>query len=186
MKSLSKRIAEDMAKQTASRLTNRAAFLVARSDVEQALDDGWPVKDIWRTLYEEKKISFGYHAFCRYVNRLIVGRRLKVGGDMLPEEKEKGNLKPDQANVDSVDKASAGMRNFDSAPEVNTVQNNQPRGPSQQMGHKPAIHTLLTGGQSRSDTVKDFAQLVSQLPEDTFFIVRVLVPPGTEATFLTH
>jgi hypothetical protein len=41
----------------------------------------------------------------------------------------------------------------------------------QQMGHDLVIHTVITGGQALLDTVNGFAQLVSQFPEEAFFIV---------------
>ena len=34
--------------------------------------DGWNVMSIWETLHEEGKVSFGYEAFRKYVNRLIL------------------------------------------------------------------------------------------------------------------
>lgn len=71
-KSLSERIAQRMSTKEPSRTgKNRASFLAVREDVQQALDDGWPVKVIWDTLCEEGKIEFGYGAFISYVNRLI-------------------------------------------------------------------------------------------------------------------
>lgn len=71
-KSLSERIAERVqARKLSKNGKNRAVFLALRSDVKQALDDGWPIKTIWETLYEEGKIAFGYDAFIGYVNRLI-------------------------------------------------------------------------------------------------------------------
>lgn len=72
-KSLSVRIAERVTKQRAStRELNRAVFLALRHEIHQAMDDGWPVATIWRTLKEEKKITFSYQAFRGYVNKLVV------------------------------------------------------------------------------------------------------------------
>ena len=72
-KSLSERIAERATKGKPSRnAQNRAAFLAARAEVTQALDDGWPVKSVWETLHEEGKVTFSYQAFRGYVNRLIL------------------------------------------------------------------------------------------------------------------
>jgi len=34
--------------------------------------DGWNVMSIWETLHEEGKVNFGYEAFRKYVNRLIL------------------------------------------------------------------------------------------------------------------
>lgn len=74
-KSLSQRIAERSLKKAPSRnAQNRATFLAVRSDIKQALDDGWPVKSIWEILHEEGKINFSYQAFRGYVNRLILSQ----------------------------------------------------------------------------------------------------------------
>jgi hypothetical protein len=72
--SLSERIADAVKKKpTLSRsVQNRAAFIILRTDIKQALDDGWTVKRIWETLCEEGKIDFGYTAFVGYTNRLIL------------------------------------------------------------------------------------------------------------------
>ncbi|MDD2660669.1 MAG: TraK family protein [Methylococcales bacterium] len=50
---------------------NRAAFLALRDEIKESLSDRWSIKIIWETLYEEKKISFSYQAFRKYVNQLI-------------------------------------------------------------------------------------------------------------------
>lgn len=81
-KGLSVRIAERAKKQRASkREQNRAVFLALRQEIHQAMDDGWPVATIWRTLREEKKIEFSYQAFRLYVNKLV---RKQAGESILP------------------------------------------------------------------------------------------------------
>ena len=71
-KSLSQRIADRMSKKPASAGgQNRAAFLALKPDIEDALADRWPVKNIWETLYAEGKIRFSYQSFRKYVNTLI-------------------------------------------------------------------------------------------------------------------
>lgn len=40
-----------------------------------------------------------------------------------------------------------------------------------EMGHELVIHTVITGGQALLDTVNGFAQLASQLPTNTCFVV---------------
>jgi len=73
--SLSERIAARAANSKPSRRArNHAAFLVLRSEVEQALDDGWPIKTIWATLHQEGKVTFNYETFRGYANRLILSR----------------------------------------------------------------------------------------------------------------
>lgn len=76
MKSLSDRIAEKAQKQMPDqKAKNRAAFLVHRDEIRQALDDHWSVKMIWTTLRDEGKVSFSYQAFIGYVKRLITNQR---------------------------------------------------------------------------------------------------------------
>ena len=48
---------------------NLAQFLAARSDIDAALAEGWPVRGIWELLTEEGRISFGYAWFAKYVRR---------------------------------------------------------------------------------------------------------------------
>lgn len=68
---------------------NRAIFLALRPDIKQALGDGWSIKSIWETLYEEGKVAFGYDAFRRYTKRLIL---LPASLSLTPEH-------PGQSNV---------------------------------------------------------------------------------------
>ena len=70
---LSARIAERVKTHPASpRERNRAVFLALLPDIRQALDEGWAVITIWRTLHAEQKIGFSYQAFRLYVNKLIL------------------------------------------------------------------------------------------------------------------
>jgi|SRR5690349_7669524 hypothetical protein len=74
-KTLSERVAMRAAKKKPSkRAVNRGAFLALRSEVKQALDDGWPVKTIWETLQDEGLITFSYQSFRGYANRLILSQ----------------------------------------------------------------------------------------------------------------
>jgi hypothetical protein len=41
----------------------------------------------------------------------------------------------------------------------------------QNMGHKLVVHTIVTGGQALLDTINGFAQLVTQFPNETSFVV---------------
>lgn len=71
-KDLSARIAERVKKQRiSSRDQNRAVFLALRQEIAQAMQDGWSVMTIWRTLKDEGKITFSYQAFRLYVNKLV-------------------------------------------------------------------------------------------------------------------
>jgi hypothetical protein len=109
-KGLSARVAERTGRKTPSRYgKNSAAFLAVRDDVKQAIDDGWPVKEIWRTLFEERKVSFSYEAFRKYVIRLIDGKT----GQTRVTRKEERSSQLGQINGNSADKTSTtGIRNF--------------------------------------------------------------------------
>lgn len=50
---------------------NRAKFLAVKSDVTEALAEGWPVTQIWEALVEEGRIDFSYQWFAKYVRDLI-------------------------------------------------------------------------------------------------------------------
>ncbi|NGZ95623.1 MAG: hypothetical protein CV089_05750 [Nitrospira sp. WS110] len=70
---LSARIAEHVKTHPASpRERNRAVFLALLPEIRQALDEGWSVITIWRTLHAEQKVTFSYQAFRLYVNKLIL------------------------------------------------------------------------------------------------------------------
>jgi hypothetical protein len=116
-KSLSERIAERMkAREPSGPGKNRAAFLALRGDVKTALDDGWPVKVIWETLYEEGKITFKYDAFIGYVERLI--RTVEAPAPPAAPGAAKGDkpkpaTKGKQADQPNTEKSPLGGFNFD-------------------------------------------------------------------------
>ena len=102
-KTLSSRIAERTGLKNPVRgAKNRAAFLAVRLDVQEALNDGWPVKTIWETLFEEGKITCSYQAFRGYVNRLILSNtdspknKKPASVDSVPIDPEQVN-KPNQS-----------------------------------------------------------------------------------------
>lgn len=75
MKSLSERIAERARdKAVVTPHSNRAVVLALRSDIQQAVNDGWSVLAIYQTLHEEGQLTFSYQAFRRYVNQLLPDR----------------------------------------------------------------------------------------------------------------
>lgn len=73
MRTLSERIAERIqnkpAASTAAR--NRSTFLSLRKEIQQAYTDGWSLRAIWKTLFDEGRISFTYQAFRRYARQLV-------------------------------------------------------------------------------------------------------------------
>jgi len=71
-KNLSDRItARVHAQKPTGLVKNRSQFLAIQSDIRQAINDGWPIKVIWETLQDERKITFSYQTFTQYVNRYI-------------------------------------------------------------------------------------------------------------------
>ena len=58
---------------------NRARFLVVRGQVQSALDDGWSVLAIYKTLYRDGAVQCSYQAFRRYVKELT--RKEAIGFD---------------------------------------------------------------------------------------------------------
>lgn len=49
---------------------NRAAFNAVREDILAALDAHYAMKTIWKNMHADKRISFGYDSFRRYVQQL--------------------------------------------------------------------------------------------------------------------
>ena len=71
-KPLEDRIAERIAREgPQNRQAQRAAFLALKEEIGHAIDAGWTVKDIWKTLQVEGRIQVSYQAFNAYVNRFI-------------------------------------------------------------------------------------------------------------------
>ena len=50
------------------RAHNRVVLLALRSDITEALSQGWSMMSIWQTLYDEHKISCCYDVFRRFVH----------------------------------------------------------------------------------------------------------------------
>jgi hypothetical protein len=75
MKRLSERIADSALKNSDGRNDrNRAAFILVRSDVSKAVDDGYSLLSIWETLHEEGRIQYTYQTFRRYARVLLSPR----------------------------------------------------------------------------------------------------------------
>ena len=55
-----------------------AGLVAARDDVQEALDQGYPVSTIWAHLYEMKRIEFRYETLLYYVNRHLQRRPQEV------------------------------------------------------------------------------------------------------------
>jgi hypothetical protein len=64
--------AETRREQKGTGVKNRAVFLALRSDIKEAINDGWALKPIYRTLYTQKKVTCSYQTFVNYANELIL------------------------------------------------------------------------------------------------------------------
>ena len=100
-KNLSQRIAERLRnKKQTKHAKNRADFLVYKTEIEQAMKDGWSVKIIWGTLFDEKKITVSYPAFNNYVNKIIIKK--KSQNEEVKNIKNGSITKTDSFNFNSI------------------------------------------------------------------------------------
>ena len=70
-KSLSDRIALYADKNKSTGKQFLPAFIALKPDIEQALKDGWTIRQIWNILHQEEKIKCSYQWFRTLVNRHI-------------------------------------------------------------------------------------------------------------------
>jgi len=79
-KTLSERIAERVtkSKNSSPQAINTAAFIALKSDIMDALNDGWAARTIWETLYSEGKIAFSYQAFRGYIHKMILKEKKPI------------------------------------------------------------------------------------------------------------
>ncbi|WP_139199085.1 TraK family protein [Pseudomonas panipatensis] len=72
-KSLSERVAERVLRKPNASVAarNRSVFLSLRLEIQQAYTEGWSLLAIWKTLFDENRVSFTYQAFRRYARQLI-------------------------------------------------------------------------------------------------------------------
>ena len=76
--SMSQRLTELIAEAETKRklkgtgVKNRAVFLALREAIKEAMTDGWALKQIYRTLHSQKKITCIYQTFVKYTNALIL------------------------------------------------------------------------------------------------------------------
>lgn len=79
MKSLSERIADSALKNSIGRNgRNRAAFILIRGEVSNAVENGYSLLAIWETLHDEGRISYTYQTFRRYARLLLPPRPSRI------------------------------------------------------------------------------------------------------------
>jgi hypothetical protein len=64
--------AEMRRQQQGTGIKNRSAFLALRDDIKEAMTDGWALKQIYRTLHTQQKLTCSYQTFVNYANELIL------------------------------------------------------------------------------------------------------------------
>ena len=96
---LSKQIAKDVLKeQQLPKDINRAAFLALREEIIVAINDGWKIIQIWKTLHNQGRISFTYPTFTIYVNKLIFNKNQKPIASITDIQSQTNTLLP-QENI---------------------------------------------------------------------------------------
>lgn len=74
-------------KQSRRRDQNLVSFLAVKTDVLDALADGYAAKTIWMHLSETQRIDFGYDTFLSYIKRQI-REHSKAGAEASKAEKQ--------------------------------------------------------------------------------------------------
>ena len=66
--------------------SGRVEFLALRQEIQDALNDGYLVKEVWQYLKDKGVISIQYRMFIRYVNRFLKSNEILVAP--LPKESQ--------------------------------------------------------------------------------------------------
>ena len=118
-KRLSDRIGERVRE---NRLINRARFLALRSEIQEALNDGWSMSAIHSTLLDEGKIAFCYSSFVNYARKLGLRSPLPVENVVVVED-EKNAVPVTQVVTQKVEakkpEVKSTIRGFDFNPKPN-------------------------------------------------------------------
>lgn len=84
---MEKRIVEKLLEKSNGPKRGRPMFIAHLNEIQECLDRGFPKKDIWKSLKEEGKLSFGYNQFLDYTNELCVVMKKKTPKKKTPEVK---------------------------------------------------------------------------------------------------
>ena len=68
---MKKKILSEIEPPQGKRGLGKTQFLAQAEEIKNALDIGWPNKDIWQNLYAEGSISVQYRIFSKYVKELV-------------------------------------------------------------------------------------------------------------------
>jgi hypothetical protein len=65
----------------------RQAFLAMRSEIKQALENGYTAKEVWALLHEKGAMPIQYRTFIDYVNRYLKDYSQQISMPPLPPPK---------------------------------------------------------------------------------------------------
>ena len=96
-------LAEMQRRQQGTGIKNRSAFLALRNDIKEAILDGWALKQIYRTLHTQQKISFSYQTFVNYANELILKYKQAQNATKILNQCTKQETPEQQANLNNTE-----------------------------------------------------------------------------------
>ena len=96
-------LAEMQRRQQGTGIKNRSAFLALRNDIKESILDGWALKQIYRTLHTQQKISFSYQTFVNYANELILKSKQAQNATKILNQCTKQETPEQKANLNDTE-----------------------------------------------------------------------------------
>ena len=96
-------LAEMQRRQQGTGIKNRSAFLALRNDIKEAILDGWALKQIYRTLHTQQKISFSYQTFVNYAKELILKSKQAQNATKILNQCTKQETPEQKANLNDTE-----------------------------------------------------------------------------------
>ena len=96
-------LAEMQRRQQGTGIKNRSAFLALRDDIKEAMLDGWALKQIYRTLHTQKKITCSYQTFVNYANELILKSKQAQNATKILNQCTKQETPEQKANLNNTE-----------------------------------------------------------------------------------
>ena len=95
--------AEMQRQQQGTGIKNRSAFLALRDDIKEAMADGWALKQIYRTLHTQQKITCSYQTFVNYANELILKSKQAQNATKILNQCTKQETPEQKANLNDTE-----------------------------------------------------------------------------------
>ena len=95
--------AEMQRQQQGTGIKNRSAFLALRDDIKEAMADGWALKQIYRTLHTQQKITCSYQSFVNYANELILKSKQAQNATKILNQCTKQETPEQKANLNDTE-----------------------------------------------------------------------------------